>query len=210
LSGQFAQLNGNYGYRLEAAPAHPGLIALALPWIDARQHRRLMQQAAHISAIFALVRDRTGGRVGLRRDGQPVVDYRPGKQERAHLRHGIEQAARIHIAAGAHEVVTGHTRERHLRNIPNLPPSMVDSFCRALGRGAVDRNWSLLFSAHQMGTCRMGSDPRTAVCDAHGEVYGVRGLFIGDASAFPAPSGVNPMITIMALAHHTAQFVKAR
>ena len=62
-----------------------------------------------------------------------------------------------------------------------------------------------MFSAHQMGTCRMGQDKRTAVCDASGEVFGVRGLYIGDASAFPLSSGVNPMITIMAMAHHTAR-----
>jgi choline dehydrogenase-like flavoprotein len=42
------------------------------------------------------------------------------------------------------------------------------------------------------------------VCDEDGEVFGISGLFIADASAFPGSSGVNPMITIMALAHHTA------
>ena len=51
-----------------------------------------------------------------------------------------------------------------------------------------------------MGTCRMGSDPRSAVCDERSEVFRVKGLYIADASAFPASSGVNPMITIMALA----------
>jgi choline dehydrogenase-like flavoprotein len=56
----------------------------------------------------------------------------------------------------------------------------------------------------------MGADRRTAVCDGGGEVFGVRGLFIADASAFPASSGVNPMVTIMALAHHTAQLIKER
>ena len=61
-------------------------------------------------------------------------------------------------------------------------------------------NAYMLFSAHQMGTCRMGRDPGAAVCDSRGAVFGVRGLYIADASAFPASSGVNPMITVMALA----------
>ena len=61
-----------------------------------------------------------------------------------------------------------------------------------------------------MGTCRMGRDRRTAVCDADGDVFGVRNLFVDDASAFPLSSGVNPMITVMAVAHHTAQRIKAR
>jgi len=56
----------------------------------------------------------------------------------------------------------------------------------------------------------MGSNADTAVCDENGEVFGVRGLFVGDASAFPASCGVNPMITIMALAHLTASRLAKR
>jgi choline dehydrogenase-like flavoprotein len=66
-------------------------------------------------------------------------------------------------------------------------------------------NRSLLFSAHQMSTCRIGRDARTAVCDENGQVFGVRGLFVADASAFPASIGVNPMITVMALAKCVAE-----
>ena len=51
-----------------------------------------------------------------------------------------------------------------------------------------------------MGTCAMGTNRRKAVCGPDGQVLGVRGLYIADASAFPASSGVNPMITVMALA----------
>jgi choline dehydrogenase-like flavoprotein len=50
----------------------------------------------------------------------------------------------------------------------------------------------------------MGRSSSTAVCNERGQVFGVGGLFIADASAFPGSSGVNPMVTIMALAHHTA------
>jgi choline dehydrogenase-like flavoprotein len=62
-----------------------------------------------------------------------------------------------------------------------------------------------LFSAHQMGTCRMGADPATSVASPTGELHDTPGVWIGDASAFPTASGTNPMITIMALAHRTAE-----
>jgi choline dehydrogenase-like flavoprotein len=210
LCDQFANLAAGYGFRLETAPAHPGLIALALPWADARSHRRLMQRTASASSIIVLTRDHQGGRVRLGPGRRPLVEYRPGAREQAHLRQGIVEAIRVHLAAGAREVCTLHTRPLRLERDGALSVAEVEAFCQRAMTAPVAGNWSTLFSAHQMGTCRMGRDARTAVCDANGEVFGVRGLFIADGSAFPASSGVNPMVTIMALAHHTAQGIKGR
>ena len=64
-----------------------------------------------------------------------------------------------------------------------------------------------LFSAHQMGTARMGVSPRTSVAAPTGEVYGARGVWIGDTSAFPSAVGSNPMITCQALARRTARMI---
>ena len=50
----------------------------------------------------------------------------------------------------------------------------------------------------------MGSDPETSVADGNGELHDTKGVWIGDASAFPTAPGVNPMVTIMSLAHRTA------
>lgn len=209
LCNEFATLSGTYGFRLETAPSHPGLLALATPWFSARDHRSQMQATAYKSAMIVLVRDQTGGRVQLGRYGKPVVTYRPGRQERAHLQRGVQEAVRVHLAAGAHEVLTLHARQQYFKRAPESTTAAIDAFCAQLARQMVDRNWLTLFSAHQMGTCRMGRDPRTAVCDGDGAVFGAQGLFVADGSAFPASSGVNPMLTIMALAHHTAQRIKA-
>ena len=62
-----------------------------------------------------------------------------------------------------------------------------------------------LFTAHQMGTCRMGGDRRRAPLSPEGRLWEVANLWVADASAFPAASGVNPMITIQGLAWHTVQ-----
>jgi len=205
VSNHFSAISGNYGFRLETAPTHPGLLALAIPWTGARAHRRLMQRCAHASAIIALSRDASGGRVRARRDGRVVIDYRPGRAEQSLIAQGIVAAARVHLAAGAEEVLTLHTRGLSLRQTHATTSRDVDAFCERLLREPLADNRSLLFSAHQMGTCRMGRDARTAVCDENGQVFGVRGLFVADASAFPASSGVNPMITVMALAKCVAE-----
>jgi choline dehydrogenase-like flavoprotein len=159
-----------------------------------------MQRAAALSAIIVLARDHGGGRVRARRDGGVSIRYRPGKSECALLARGIACAVRVHVAAGAREVHTLHTRGMSF--VPGAASSVADlaRFCDRVLEERVDANWMLLFSAHQMGTCRMGRDPTTAVCDERGAVFGVRGLYVADASAFPGSSGANPMITVMALA----------
>jgi choline dehydrogenase-like flavoprotein len=61
-----------------------------------------------------------------------------------------------------------------------------------------------MISAHQLCTCRMGKDPATSVANTDGELYDVKGVWIGDGSACPTALGANPMVTIMALAERTA------
>lgn len=209
MSDEFAELSGDYGFRLETAPAHPGLMASALPWFDAQDHRSRMQRLARTGLFIALVRDRAPGRVRAGRGGRPVIEYSPGKLERGLLRRGVQEAARVHWAAGAREILSPHTRKHCFRRTSESRAA-VEEFCSQLAREPVDHNWMAVYSAHQMGTARMGSSARDAVCDAEGEVFGVKNLFVADASAFPASSGVNPMLTIMALSKHTAQCIRAR
>ncbi len=64
-------------------------------------------------------------------------------------------------------------------------------------------------SSHYLGTCRMGSDPRTSVVDAWCRTHDVPNLFIGDSSPFVTGAGVNPALTISALATRTAEGIIA-
>jgi choline dehydrogenase-like flavoprotein len=63
------------------------------------------------------------------------------------------------------------------------------------------------FSAHQMGTARAGREPRTSACDPWGRVRGARDLYVADSSLFPTSAGVNPMVTVMALAARVARTI---
>src|SRR5207249_4305539 len=64
-----------------------------------------------------------------------------------------------------------------------------------------------LSAFHPVGTARMGMDPASSVVGPYGEVHGVPGLFVADASVLPGCPTVNPMITIMAFATRTADHV---
>jgi len=57
-------------------------------------------------------------------------------------------------------------------------------------------------SAHMLGGCPISAGPETGVVDKYGEVFGHPGLYITDGSIMPANLGVNPSLTITALAEH--------
>jgi choline dehydrogenase-like flavoprotein len=60
--------------------------------------------------------------------------------------------------------------------------------------------WTEDDTCHLLGTCRMGSDPKDSVTDADGRCWDIPNLWICDGSLFPTCGGVNPSLTIQALA----------
>jgi choline dehydrogenase-like flavoprotein len=66
------------------------------------------------------------------------------------------------------------------------------------------------FSAHVNGTCRLGTDPRTAGTDPHGERFGAPGVFVADGSLLPTAPGVNPQETIYAVSTIIAERIASR
>ena len=55
------------------------------------------------------------------------------------------------------------------------------------------------FSVHEMGTARMGRDPKTSVLNAHNQSHDVPNLFVTDGACMASSSCVNPSLTYMAL-----------
>ena len=51
-------------------------------------------------------------------------------------------------------------------------------------------------TAHALGSMVTGADPKTSVIDPHGKVHGMERLYVGDGSALPRASRVNPSLTI--------------
>jgi choline dehydrogenase-like flavoprotein len=199
VSDAFARLDGAYGFRMEIPSALIGVLSASLPWRSAAEHRALLARADHASVIIPIVRDRESGRVTVDPGGRALVHYRVTGQTERHMLRSIVEAARVHLAAGAREVLTLHTAPLRLR-----PGDNVDAFAAEVARRGVGPNRVGMFSAHQMSTARMGTRPGASVADPDGRVRGVGGLVVADASAFPNASGVNPMLTVMALARRNA------
>jgi choline dehydrogenase-like flavoprotein len=81
---------------------------------------------------------------------------------------------------------------------------MADADAAGYGAGQC-----ILNSFHIMGSARMGGSPETAACDPTGQTWEVRGLYVLDGSSFPSASGVNPQISIQAIAHMGARGLAA-
>jgi choline dehydrogenase-like flavoprotein len=208
---------GRNGYVIESAPGHPGLIALALPWEGTDSHADLLGRIRHVGPVIAVTRDGGAGRVRLARSGGARIDYALDATGLATLRHALVSMAGLVRAAGARQIVAVGTPPRwHGRNgfAPGQEARAFVVFEDALRSFDFGANRGSIFSAHQMGSVRMGSAVADHPCDPDGRLRTragapIPGLYVGDGSLFPTAIGVNPMITIMALARRVARTVAA-
>jgi choline dehydrogenase-like flavoprotein len=203
LSHEFENVQDGYGFLIEGAQYTPGLTGSAIPWTSAADHKEMMTNARRGASFIALTRDHGNGCVTIDDRGEAVPFYEVTDDlDQRHLRMGIEKLARLHHAAGAVQIAYLAAGLPMWRIGDDLDQFVAKAQSRPLRAGG-----ARLFSAHQMGTCRMGTDPQTSVANPWGELHDTPGVWIGDGSAFPTPTGTNPMVSIMALARRTAEAI---
>jgi choline dehydrogenase-like flavoprotein len=203
LCDEFADTGEGYGFLIETAQYAPGLIGSATPWISAADHKQRMEDFRFTANFISLTRDRGAGEVGVDSNGESVPIYAVTDElDLENLKNGIEAQVRLHEAGGAHMIGPLAEGAPTWRRGDDL-----EAFIAAVKRIPFRAGGYKLFSAHQMGTCRMGADPQTSVAGPFGELHDTKGVWIGDGSAFPTSSGTNPMVSIMALAHRTAEAI---
>jgi len=208
------------GYIIESAPGHPGLLALGIPWTGRDEHQRLMKLAPKIAPFLAIAKDDGGGRISETRNGFAKIEYRTTPRDERTLRAALGSLVRMAESAGAEEVIAAGSPPIAWRRSDGVEAFEVLE--RRLTRFDFSPNRGTVFSAHQMGTARMGGDPVDHACDPYGRVRSssrpratdphggiIKGLYVADGSLFPTAIGVNPMITILALAKRVARTVLA-
>jgi len=191
--------NDGGGFWIEAVPAYPVLASLALPGFG-DSHKALMRGYKHIGASIVLVKEiDSEGSVGLNEYGRPVISYNIGEKDLDCMKRGLKTAARIHFAAGAKKVLTLHAEKNEFTSSGELD----EGFARARW----GRNELSLYSAHPLGTCRMAEHPLRSVVNSHCETHDIGGLFVIDGSVMPTSLGVNPQLTILAVAEKSAEWI---
>jgi len=193
-----------HGAYLEVVSNQPGLHAALVPWRNSADYKRLWLKYPHAASYIALSRDRDSGYVFPDPvTGKPKVQYNPSSFDRESILGGVIKLCDTLLAAGADEITSAHY------NVPSFRPNKestlgihdpaYQAWIKKIKAAGIFPGRVSLGSAHQMGTCGMGS-----VCDENAQVLGVENLYIADASVFPSCSGVNPMVTTMGLAHRTS------
>ncbi|MNO40494.1 6'''-hydroxyparomomycin C oxidase [compost metagenome] len=186
---------GPIGYKLEVPPLHPALASTLLGGLGAENAQR-MAELPHTHVMLALLRDgfhpeSQGGAVELRGDGSPVLDYPVTDYLRDGLRRAYRSMAQIQFAAGAEQVMPVHSDARPTNSLQQALP-LIDGL-------ALEPFRTRLGSAHVMGGCALGEDPRQAVCDSLGRHHQLENLSIHDGSLFPTSIGANPQLSVYAL-----------
>jgi choline dehydrogenase-like flavoprotein len=206
ICDHFSQSDANgYGFWIENPPMHPALASVALAGFGA-EHRATMRDFRNLGTIIALTRDGadrdlSNGSVRPRGDMGSDIRYALGPADARHVTEAIIAAARLHLANGAREAFTLHTRPVRVRTEADLA---------GIRTASLAPNDITLFSAHVNGTARMGTDPRTSGVTPDGERHGVSGLYVMDGSFLPTALGVNPQETIMAVTSVLARRLMAR
>ena len=191
--------NDGGGFWIEAVPVYPTLASLAIPGFG-NAHKELMRQYTNIGASIVLVKEiDSEGTITLNAYGRPSISYEFRGRDLEYLKQGLKLAAEIHFAAGAKRVMTLHSQKTEF-----ISPGEIDG---ALASAEWGTNEIALYSAHPLGTCRMAEHPLRSVVNVHCETHDVKGLFVIDGSVTPTSLGVNPQMTILAIAEKSAEWI---
>ncbi|WP_369637596.1 GMC family oxidoreductase N-terminal domain-containing protein [Nocardia sp. JMUB6875] len=201
-SKQDRDLDGKgYGVIYETGPMTPGMSVGFQAWTGAGAHHERMLKLANTVAVGIITRDRDHGSVETDRKGEAVVNYRLSARDAAHMHTGIVNAASILEAAGAQRIFSGH--QAGVGYEPGVSGSHEEFAARAEAAGYAPGRCAM-GALHIMGSARMGGSPTDSATDPDGATWDVPNIVVADGSCFPTASGVNPMVSIEAIAHMNA------
>ncbi len=174
--------------------------SLSVPWTG-RRYTELMEQYPHLATFGFMIQDVSRGEVRQGPHGSPLILYNLKAFDVARMQRGIEILCEVYQAAGARRVLplcVGHEEVNTREDLARLKAAKLRA-------GDFE-----VTAFHPLGTCRVGTDPARSCLGPDHEAHDVRGLYVCDGSAVPSSLGVNPQMTIMAMAVRAAEILDSR
>lgn len=159
-------------------------------WLDG------MAETPHAAVFAVQLRARAEGTVRPGFFGLADVRYGLAPEDFPVLRKALRYAAELLFAAGAREILTG---------IHGLPERLGPDRIALLDAAPDDPACYAMILSHLFGTARLAPTAADGVVGLDFRVHGADNLYVADASLFPSNIGVNPQLTIMALAQLAAE-----
>jgi choline dehydrogenase-like flavoprotein len=188
-------IDGPMGYKLEAPPLYPLISTIAMPGIGQDQVEAL-KRFPHTQALLALLRDgfheqSPGGRVTIKGDGTPSLDYPLTPFVWDGARRALLSMAEIQFAAGAERVMALHEKATWLTSWREARAQ--------IGQLPMAPYQTRVLSAHVMGGCGIAGKPELGVVRPDGRHWQLENLSVHDGSLFPTSIGANPQLSIYGL-----------
>jgi choline dehydrogenase-like flavoprotein len=199
-------IDGRMGFKLEAPPLHPVIFASSVTGFG-RQQAELLSKFPNTHVLLALLRDgfhpdAPGGKVKLRSDGSPVLDYPLTDFVMEGARRALLAMAEIQFAAGARQVLPVHELTQ--------PYASWTQARQAIEALPMKPLLTKVVSAHVMGGCGVAGSESKGVTRPDGVHWQLDNLSIHDGSIFPTSIGANPQLSIYGVTNRLAQSLAKR
>jgi choline dehydrogenase-like flavoprotein len=188
------------GIMLEGGSTPIDVTSVGVPWVGGR-FMDLMKQFNQLATFGLMVKDTARGEVRRGPGGKPLITYNMNAHDLGRMQKGVGKLVELFMAAGAKRVFPFAAGAHEISSRAEL-----DAFKRRkLRAGDIETT-----AFHPLGTCRLGADPRESVVGPDHECHQVGGLYVMDGSAIPSSLGVNPQLTIMAMALRASERLAAK
>jgi choline dehydrogenase-like flavoprotein len=187
------------GLMFEGASVPFAVASMGVPWTG-RRYMELMEQYPHLATFGFMIQDTSRGEVRAGPGGAPLILYNMNERDVRLMQRGFETLCAVFQAAGARRV---------LPLLPGHDEVNTKAALEELGRSRVRPGDLEVTAYHPLGTCRIGEDDASCLGPDH-ELRDAKAVYVCDGSAVPSSLGVNPQMTIMAMALRAAEIVDSR
>ena len=191
------------GIMFEGIFVPPALAAMTFSQYG-EKHKRIMADYPNMAMFGIMVSDTSRGQVRTFGD-MPLIQYNMNDKDVRAFQKGTVILSEIFFAAGARKTLTTIHKFEELNSLSDV---------KALAKARIKNQHIDAMAFHPLGTSRMsafqarGKD--SGVIDPDMRFYSIADLYIADGSAVPTSLGVNPQVTIMALAARLADHIASR